>query len=238
MQTALEKSWIKGLLFDKDGTLLDFQATWGHWSVELIRALAAGNAEHEGLLASELGVDMQSSRVLPGSIIVAGTPDDIGAAVEASNIFPISSDDISRRVLASAESVQPVAVNGLAKTLDDLRRRGFFLGVATNDAEHIARANLVQLGIEQHFGYVAGFDSGYGAKPGPGMCLGFAAYAGFDAQQIAMIGDSRHDLDAGRAAGMVTIAVETGMAQRQDLAAFADVVLTDISQIAAWLDCG
>lgn len=184
MQTALEKSQIKGLLFDKDGTLLDFQATWGRWSVELIRALGAGNAERQGLLASELGVDMQSSRVLPGSVIVAGSPDDIGAAVAAFDTFSVGSDEISRRVLASAESVQPVAVNGLAKTLDDLRGRGLVLGVATNDAEHIARANLAQLEIERHFGYVAGFDSGYGVKPGPGMCLGFAEYAGFDAQQI------------------------------------------------------
>ena len=51
-----------------------------------------------------------------------------------------------------------------------------------------------------------------------------------------MVGDSRHDLEAGRAAGMRTIAVLTGVAKRGDLAGHADVVLDDIGAIPAWLD--
>ena len=51
----------------------------------------------------------------------------------------------------------------------------------------------------------------------------------------AMVGDSRHDLDAGRAAGMRTIAVLTGIAKREDLAPHADVVLADIGAIPGWL---
>ena len=50
-----------------------------------------------------------------------------------------------------------------------------------------------------------------------------------------MVGDSLHDLQSGRAAGMVTIAVLTGVADTSELAPFADVVLPDISHIPAWL---
>ena len=46
-----------------------------------------------------------------------------------------------------------------------------------------------------------------------------------------MIGDSTHDLDSGRAAGMTTIAVLTGLASRADLAPHADVVLDDIAAL-------
>ena len=50
-----------------------------------------------------------------------------------------------------------------------------------------------------------------------------------------MVGDSTHDLDAGKAAGMVTIGVLTGPAPREELAPFADVVLDSIAEIPSWL---
>jgi phosphoglycolate phosphatase len=66
--------------------------------------------------------------------------------------------------------------------------------------------------------------------------LAFAAQTGLDPARIAMIGDSTHDLDAGRAAGMVTVAVLTGPASAESLAPHADVVLPDIGHLPAWLD--
>jgi phosphoglycolate phosphatase len=50
-----------------------------------------------------------------------------------------------------------------------------------------------------------------------------------------MVGDSTHDLHAGRAAGMRTIGVLTGAAVAAQLSPFADVVLRDIGEIPAWL---
>ena len=54
--------------------------------------------------------------------------------------------------------------------------------------------------------------------------------------QVAMVGDSTHDLHAGRAAGMTTIGVLTGPATEETLAPFADAVLPDISHLPAWLN--
>ena len=51
-----------------------------------------------------------------------------------------------------------------------------------------------------------------------------------------MVGDSLHDLDAGRAAGMRPVAVLTGIARAGDLAPHAEVVLPDIGALPAWLD--
>ena len=50
-----------------------------------------------------------------------------------------------------------------------------------------------------------------------------------------MVGDSTHDLLAGRAAGMKTAAVLTGMANEGELAPFADVVMQDIGHLPGWL---
>ena len=62
------------------------------------------------------------------------------------------------------------------------------------------------------FDFVAGCDSGWGGKPAPGQLLAFVAQCGLTPARVAMVGDSKHDLDAGRAAGMAAVAVLTGMA--------------------------
>jgi hypothetical protein len=54
-------------------------------------------------------------------------------------------------------------------------------------------------------------------------------------ETVLMVGDSLHDLKAGRAAGMRTAGVLTGIAAAEDLAPFADVVLPDIGLCPRWL---
>jgi hypothetical protein len=107
--------------------------------------------------------------------------------------------------------------------------------VATNATPAELDAHLDAAGIEL-FDFVAGCDSGHGAKPGPGMCLAFAAHLGCAPGAVVMVGDSLHDLKAGRAAGMRTVGVLTGLARRDDLLPFADAVLPDIGASAHWLD--
>jgi phosphoglycolate phosphatase len=124
----------------------------------------------------------------------------------------------------------------LRPVLGALRGRGLRLGVATNDSEGPARAHLAQAGVADLFDFVAGFDSGWGGKPAPGQLAAFAAHTGILPTRIAMVGDSRHDLMAGRAAGMRTVAVLTGIAEAPELSPLADAVLPDIGHLAGWLD--
>ena len=83
--------------------------------------------------------------------------------------------------------------------------------------------------------FVAGYDSGCGAKPAPGQLLAFADAVGAAPEATLMVGDSRLDLVAGRAAGMIPIGVLTGVADAAELADLAEVVLPDIGHIAAWI---
>jgi phosphoglycolate phosphatase len=123
----------------------------------------------------------------------------------------------------------------LVPLLTTLRARGLRIGLATNDTEAPARTHLAAHGITGFFEFIAGYDSGHGAKPGPGMCLAFAHHTGLDPARIAMVGDSAHDLHAGRAAGMVCVGVLTGIAGKSDLAPLADVILPDIGALPDWL---
>lgn len=234
MTNPIEPLPLKGLLFDKDGTLLDFQATWGKWAANLVIWLTETCPDRAEALAARLQIDRVGETIEPGSIMIAGTPDEI--AREAAIVLTETAEaELSAQILNLSDRVTPVALCELAPLLRSLMQGGIHLGVATNDFEPVARAQLDQLGIIEQFGFVAGFDSGFGGKPGPGMCDAFLAAHGLAPHEAAMVGDSLHDMAAGRAAGMVCIAVETGTATRAELATLADIVLPDITCLPDWL---
>ena len=65
--------------------------------------------------------------------------------------------------------------------------------------------------------------------------MAFCEATGLSPDVCVMVGDSTHDLHAGRAAGMSTVAVLTGVAQAAELAPHADVVLPSIADLPRWL---
>lgn len=224
----------EAVLFDKDGTLFDFQKTWSGWVAGLIRARAGDDASVAAGLSKILGFDLAGQKFLPESIAIAGTA--LQSAEQVLHYYPgMTAPELAREFDKAAESVVPVEVIELPAFLDELIAMGLPLGIATNDGESSARLQLDYFSIVDRFQYIAGYDSGFGAKPGAGMCSAFSDQLGIDPGRVAMIGDSLHDLHAGRAAGMICVGVLTGVATERDLAPAADVVLPDIGHLAAWL---
>jgi phosphoglycolate phosphatase len=224
---------IDGLLFDKDGTLFDFRLSWGRWAAGFLPLIATDPA-HAEALGRAIGYDLATGTFAADSPVIAATAADIAARL-APNLPLMSVAELTERIDDTAAHAPMSEAVPLRPLLIALRAQGLRLGVATNDSEAPARQHLANHGITDCFDFVAGYDSGHGAKPGPGMCLAFARTLDLDPARVAMIGDSRHDLEAGRAAGMRTIAVLTGIATRDDLSAHADVVLADIGAIPGWL---
>ncbi|KPP93642.1 MAG: phosphoglycolate phosphatase [Rhodobacteraceae bacterium HLUCCA08] len=226
---------IKAVVFDKDGTLFDFQRSFGPWAGAMLRQEAQGDPARLAALAEVLRFDLEAERFRPGSIVVSATVDEIAAAMIPHLPVPDRAALIARLDAGSGAAPQVPAVP-LAPFLDGLGRRGLRLGLATNDGEAPAREHLAQAGIETVFEFIAGYDSGHGAKPGPGQLLAFAAQTGLSPGDCVMVGDSTHDLHAARAAGMRAVAVASDLADRDALAALADVVLDDLAALPDWLD--
>ncbi len=223
---------IKGVIFDKDGTLFDFNATWGALTRALITSEVGPDPMRMEEMADVLGYDLEAGVFRPGSIVIA---EPVTVVVDAMlTLLPHRSkaELIAQMKTASAAvtQVEPVPLRPVLQELTDM---GLILGVATNDSETPARANLAH--VVDMFAFVAGFDSGYGGKPSPGQLHGFCKATGLASANCIMIGDSTHDLEAGRAAGMRCVGVLTGPAPREELAPLADTVLSTIGELPAWI---
>jgi phosphoglycolate phosphatase len=229
---------IRGVLFDKDGTLFDFTATWRGAAEAVLAALAPTDPALRRRMGLAVGFDPDTGLFCAGSAVVAGSTTDIAAAL--SPFLPgLHPAEIEGMANAAAHAIglgalAPAAPD-LPGLLDGLRAEGRTLGVATHDGEAAARRHLAAVGALDRFAFIAGYDSGHGLKPGPGMVLAFAEAAGLAPAEICMIGDSLHDLHAGRAAGAaLTIAVLTGPATEEELSPHADAVLPSIAALPAF----
>ena len=224
-------SAIKGLLFDKDGTLFDFEKTWNSWTSRILCEVAEQSDVSIDKLAESIDFDLKTGKLLPQSIVIAGTHRQVTAALH-SKLPNWNFDHLESYLLDIVIETPQYEVVPLQRLFQNLKLQGFSLGVMTNDSEKGAQAHLAAAGILDLLDFLAGSDTGYGCKPAPEPLLAFAETTNLKPDEIAMVGDSLHDLKAADAAGMMRIAVLTGMATESQLENYADIVLPSIADFA------
>jgi phosphoglycolate phosphatase len=226
---------IRAIVFDKDGTLIDFEASWAPGMRALLDAIAPNDPALHTTLAKSSGFDYDVGSFTGGSVFVNGTTEDMMEHWK----LDVPSLDVSD-VLAKGEvaftGLTPMPLCDLPTVMNALRNAGFVLGVVTNAAYDPTMVQLEKLGILEHFAMVIGCDSGFTPKPAGDTITGFCAATGIEAKHVAMVGDSTHDLNAGRNAGVgLNVGVLSGPASRAQIEDFADIILDDITQLPEYL---
>ncbi|HSI42555.1 MAG TPA: HAD family hydrolase [Xanthobacteraceae bacterium] len=225
---------VRAILFDKDGTLVDFDRTWGPATYAVMRRLAEGDEAAFDRLQQASHYDLDARRLLPTSPLLAGSSAEYG---------PLWADALGRASTASflgeidrlfvEEGMRFLTPIGTpAATLARLHRTGLTLGIATNDAVHNARLQVESLGLSPLLDAIYGYDSGHGAKPAPGMVLAFCARTGLPPDAVALVGDTHHDLLTAKAAGVRAVMVRSGPATVDGFAQDADLVVDDVAALA------
>lgn len=219
---------IKGLLFDKDGTLFDFTKTWGGWCKNVVLAMADQDEAEARRLGALVGFDYDTITFAQGASIIGETIDDTKAKwlAGAPHLTSATLDEMD----AAARIASPdVPVGDLQALFKELRDLGLPLGIATNDSEARAHITLERHDLTSFFSPISGYDSVVNAKPAGDMVHRFAQAHGLAVDQVAMIGDSLHDIHAGRDAGAFCVGVLTGPATADYLAPHCDLLIDDIT---------
>lgn len=235
--TADKLGAIAGILFDKDGTLLDYDASWLPVNRELAQIAAEGDAALADHLLSACGMDPVTGHIVPDSLLAAGNTRQISEGlVAAGSKMDVTELTVRLDALFSHAADFSAPVTDLAALFRRLHERGYKLGVASSDNERSIRQTAHRFGFSDYLDFVAGYDSGFGTKPEPGMVLGFCRATGLLPFQVAVVGDNNHDLHMGQNAGAgLNVAVLTGTGSRESLGLASDYCLNDITELEGLL---
>ena len=226
------------VVFDKDGTLIDFAAMWAGWAVDIGRRLdSATGRPVSGDVFAAIGFDPTVNRVLPGGPLAVSTMAGIAETVAAVVRRWCPSVAAARRAVETAWfEPDPVTLARPLADLPDLFGRlvasGRQTAVATTDNRAPTEATLRALGIREHVSALACGDDGIGLKPDPSMVLAVCAALRTEPSRTAIVGDTPADLAMGRAAGLGrVIGVLSGVGPRADLEPLADDLLESVGEL-------
>jgi phosphoglycolate phosphatase len=226
------------VVFDKDGTLISFEAMWSGWARELgARLEIATRRPVAGDVFATIGYDPSTDDVRPGGPLALATMAEIEELVAAVLRRWCPNVAAARRILAEAwfepDPVErAVPLTDLSVLFGALRDAGRSIAVATTDDRRPTEATLVGLGLAALVAAVSCGDDPGPTKPDPAVLLGLASRLGVTIGRTAMVGDTAADLRMAREAGAgQAIGVRSGVAGLDDLAPHADVVLATVADL-------
>jgi phosphoglycolate phosphatase len=227
------------VVFDKDGTLISFDAMWAGWARELgSRLEIATRRPVAGDVFATIGYDPTNDRVVPGGPLAVATMSGIEQLVGAVLRRWCPSVSAARRILGDAWFVpdpvsSAVPLADLAALFAMLRSSGRAIAVATTDDRRPTEATLAGLGIAEFVGPILCGDDAGPTKPDPDALVGLAERAGVGIERTAIVGDTPADLEMGRGAGAGrVIGVRSGVAHGGLLEPLADIVIDSVGELA------
>ena len=225
------------VVFDEDGTLIDFHAMWGTWLVQLARDVSAETGRPVlDDLRRVMGAAASSGRISSGGPLATSTMAVLRElTVEAVRASGCSAAEATAAVDAAWSSPDPVA---LARPLADLRALfgrlravDRHVAVVTADDRAATEATMAALGVADWIGALVCADDGLPMKPAPDMLLSACDSLDVSPARTAMVGDTPADLAMARAAGALAIGVLSGVGDREALALFADFLVASVAEL-------
>ncbi|HEX9001585.1 MAG TPA: HAD-IA family hydrolase [Blastocatellia bacterium] len=214
------------LLFDLDGTLVDSRADLAN-SVNLMLTELGRKTLPD---CRVLGFVGEGARLLVERALTA-TQDFVPQSSEIDSALKVFQRHYSEHLLDQTR-VYPEVLETLSR-LDCCSK-----AIVTNKPYDFTIALLEGIGLLPHFDVVLGGDSLPERKPSPMMPLEAARRCGVSPSACLMVGDTKFDVAAGKAAGMKTCGYIPGFRGRTELAeAGADFLIERFSELEVLVEC-
>ena len=228
---------IEAIIFDKDGTLIDFDSLWIPMTANVIgsilKSFGREDIPYEEFLAS---VGVKNGVTDADGILCKGTYKQITTAfneVLKRYKCPTIQEQLvidTYNKCADSGEIKPTCEN-IREVLIKLKECGIKLAIVTTDNAEITHKCLKKLEIVDLFDKVYTDDGKTPVKPDPYCALDFSDITGVGLDKILMVGDTMTDVYFAKNAGISFVGVAMAPQNRFYLNDCADVVVPDISYI-------
>lgn len=225
---------IRAILFDKDGTLLQFTEGWVDSIVGFLEnKILDDNKKRE--VFKEIGI-REDGGVEENSILSSETAMDL--AIIFSKYLDEDLDEIYRELDDHLLNYLKKNNKFIRETCDlrslfeALRDRKILIGIFTSDNYRQAKYSMDYLGLDSFIDFYAAADI-YKKKPNKESLEVFKKKYSLEDQEIIIVGDSRVDMVFGE--DSVKVGVLCGTGSREMLAKYTDNIVDDPSQVLKFL---
>lgn len=230
----------KAIIFDKDGTLMDFDSFWlpvTHNVIEELKRDRKAAAISESEILNALGVEDDITNI--NGVLCGGTYAQTGRImydVLKSHGYKSTINEVTEFVTDSYHRncekgiVKPTCDN-ICEVLSKLKSYGIKLAVVTTDDPFVTKKCLQTLGIDTLIDRVYTDDDSFPAKPNPYCIFDFLKREGLSKSEVVMVGDTLTDIAFAKNGGIKVIGVAKSDANKKVLTGETSVIIPDISHI-------
>ncbi|ENH98071.1 had-superfamily hydrolase subfamily ia, variant 3 [Gracilibacillus halophilus YIM-C55.5] len=210
-----ESYQAEGLLFDKDGTIIDFYSLWGQWGHDIIQDIYKKLNQdiyfHPHQMSQFIGLDIPGNTWDPkGPLAISGTNELMTILTLYLYQKQIPWNDAYTYVTDSFEKINAnlnwsdfiKPIEGIQEFMKHAHQSGLKIAVVTSDSTSEANKHLDILGLKQYIDCVIGHDLVERGKPFHDMADLACCELGIDNQQALMFGDSNSDMQLVKNADM------------------------------------
>jgi phosphoglycolate phosphatase len=233
----------QAIIFDKDGTLIDFDAMWGGWALYLADQLKqVSGLDVRDALCDALGYDQINKKVLAQGMMAASPMAKLyQLTIEVMQSQGLSERDAQRVVEEGWCIPDPVSLaipfTDLWDLFHKLHQQNIKVAIATSDDRAPTQAMIEAFDIEEFITTMVCADDGIPSKPAPDMVTMICQRMNIDPAKVMVVGDTTSDLKMARGAGAgLAVGVLSGVSAAKDLIPYADVIIESVDDLHAYVE--